>query len=107
VGEYNGLMKMMIDDNDPVALWASVERKLSPLRAAAGGSAGSSAAGAPDNLQQLDAKAVGELLGVDAREVYRMARVEEIGCIRKGRAVWFTRAQVAEWQRKHSVAARR
>ena len=103
-----GILRMAsIDDDDPVAVFAAVVKHVGPFLAQAGLSAASSATGAGDDLTLLDAKAVGALLGVDAGEVYRLARVGELGYFGKGRARRFTRAQVREYIEKRSVGARR
>jgi excisionase family DNA binding protein len=73
---------------------------------ATGGSAGSTGSDADDDLALLDAAGVAALLKIPVARVYELQRRRQIGSIRDGRTVRFSRGHVAEYQRKRSVSAR-
>ncbi len=59
-----------------------------------------------DDLQLLDAPATAALLAMPVARVFELARRKELGSVRDGRSVRFRRADLAEYQRRHSIAAR-
>lgn len=59
-----------------------------------------------DDLQLLDAPATAAILSMPVARVFELARRKQLGSVRDGRSVRFTRAQIAEYQRKRTIAAR-
>lgn len=59
-----------------------------------------------DDLQLLDAPTTAALLSMPVARVFELARRKQLGSIRDGRSVRFTRAHIAEFQRKRTIAAR-
>lgn len=86
--------------------FAAMGQKLADILAH-GGFNGSSGAEAVDSLQVLDANDVADLLKVPVARVYELQRRKQIGCVRHGRSVRFTRAYVETYLRAHDQRALR
>jgi len=59
-----------------------------------------------DGLQLLTADDAAALLTIPKGALYELARRQQLGSVRDGRSVRFTRAQIAEYQRQRTIAAR-
>jgi|GEM_PF-3630536 len=104
--ERDNLLNMAeLTDSTWAEILAELARRDAIVRAA-GDSNGSPGANGDADPQLLTAGDVAATLKVPLAHVYELRRLGRLGCVRDGRAVRFTRAQVDAFVASRSVAAK-